>query len=153
MAVVKNTLGSQQTLTNGTGTLNSLASGTFVSCGTITFASSNKTALDVLLHVRASPSTNVSGNQQLVVYAKRSLDGTVVETGPTSGTSTTEEGHLTFIGVVSLAGSNTGGRVFSLASAFGGTLPFSAQIVVKNEAGVSLTSGQVYYQEVTGDVT
>ena len=89
MATVKQVVGSRTSLT--TSALNSLASATFVSAGTITHNTNQP--LDVLVEVTATPGT-VSGNKQLVVFAKISLDGTNFTSGPESGTTTTDEPDL-----------------------------------------------------------
>lgn len=151
MATVKQIVGTRTALT--TTALNSLASATFASAGTITAATNDP--LDVLLEVTVTPGT-VSGNKQVIVYARGSLDGTNFESGPTSGTTTTDEPNLTFVGTVpcnTSATAQTG--LFSLAAAFGGVLPYAADIVIKNDSGAALASSghSVHYSEVTGDVT
>jgi hypothetical protein len=145
MATITSAVGTRTSL----GTMGTLASATYLSVGTLTF-NTNK-PLDVLIEVTATPGT-VSGNKQLVVFAKKSLDGSVFETGPESGTTATDEPDLTFIGTVPL-GTNTTAQthVFSLASAFG-SLPYGAKIIVKNDSGAALSSGTVYYSEVTTTV-
>lgn len=145
MATVTQALGTRTNL----GSLGTLAIGTYINAGTITF-NTNKNG-EVLLEVSATPGT-VSGNKQLVVFAQRSLDGTNFETGPTSGTTTTDEPELTFIGVVPLPTNSTLQRkTFSLQQAFG-TLPFACKIICKNESGAALASGSVEYSEVTTTV-
>ena len=145
MATVTQAVGTRTNL----GSLGTLANGTYVNAGTITF-DTNKNG-EVLLEVSATPGT-VSGNKQLVVFAQKSLDGTNFETGPTSGTTTTDEPDLTFIGVVPLLTNSTLQRkTFSLAQAFG-TLPFAAKIICKNDSGAALASGSVEYSEVTTTV-
>ena len=145
MATVTQAVGTRTNL----GSLGTLANGTYVNAGTITF-DTNKNG-EVLLEVSATPGT-VSGNKQLVVFAQKSLDGTNFETGPTSGTTTTYEPDLTFIGVVPLLTNSTLQRkTFSLAQAFG-TLPFAAKIICKNDSGAALASGSVEYSEVTTTV-
>ena len=145
MATVTQTLGTRTNL----GSLGTLANGTYVNAGTITF-NTNK-PIECLIEVSATPGT-VSGNKQLVVFAQKSLDGTNFETGPTSGTTTTDEPDLTFIGVVPLLTNSTLQRkTFSLAQAFG-TLPFAAKIICKNDSGAALASGSVEYSEVTTTV-
>lgn len=152
MATAKETLGSRTSLT--TSALNSLANGTYVSAGTITHASSNKVPLDVLLEVSVTPGT-VSGNKQVVVFAKVSLDGTNQTTGPETSTTTTDEPNLKFIGTVPCNTNSTVQRnIFSLRAALG-FIPFDSEIVIKNETGAGLASSghAVLYQDVTGDVT
>lgn len=148
MAVITSIVGARTALT--TTALDSLAANTYVSAGTISHAASDP--LDVLIEVKATPGT-VSGNKQIVVFAQGSLDGTNFESGPVSGTTTTDEPNLTFIGTVPCntnATAQTG--IFSLAAAFQGTLPLSTKIIVKNDTGAALaaTGHSVYYSEVTG---
>lgn len=146
MATVTQTVGSRTNL----GSLGTLANGTYVTAGTLTF-NTNK-PIECLLEVSATPGT-VSGNKRLVVFAQKSLDGTNFGTGPASGTTTTDEPNLTFIGTVPLNSNSTLERgVFSLAMAFGGVLPHSAKIIVKNDSGAALASGSVEYSEVTTTV-
>lgn len=150
MATIKSIVGARTSLT--TTALNSLASNTYVDCGTINHTTNDP--LDVLLEVSVTPGT-VSGNKRVVVFAQGSLDGTNFETGPTSGNSATDEPNLTFVGVVPCnTNSALQRKVFSLAAAFGGVLPQQSKIIVRNETGASLASSghEVHYSEVTGDV-
>jgi hypothetical protein len=85
------------------------------------------------------------------VFAQASLDGTNFESGPTSGTTTTDEPDLTFVGIVPMATATTTHRkVFSLREAFG-SMPKAFRIVIKNDLGVALTSGALYTAEVIGN--
>lgn len=153
MAVAKLTVGTRTTLT--TSALNSLASATYVSAGTITFSSSSKVPLTTKLEVEVTPGT-VSSNKQVLVFARISMDGTNFTTGPTSGTNNIDEPNLVFVGVVPC---NTNSALqrgqFDLAQAFGGALPHSAQIIVKNETGASLAASghAVYFTHMDGDIT
>lgn len=145
MATVTQALGTRTNL----GSLGTLANGTYINAGTLTF-NTNK-PIECLLEVSATPGT-VSGNKQLVIFAQRSLDGTNFETGPTSGTTTTDEPDLTFIGVLPLPTNSTLQRkTFSLSQAFG-TLPYACKIICKNDSGAALASGSVEYAEVTTTV-
>ena len=148
MAVITSIVGIRTALT--TTALDSLASATYVSAGTINHSTNDP--LDVLVEVKATPGT-VAGNKQLVVFAQGSLDGTNFESGPVSGTTTTDEPNLTFVGTVPCntnATAQTG--IFSLAAAFQGTLPLQTKIIIKNDTGAALaaTGHSVYYSEVTG---
>lgn len=150
MATVKQVVGSRTSLT--TTALNSLASATFVSAGTITHNTNQP--LDVLLEVTATPGT-VSGNKQLVVFAKISLDGTNFTSGPESGTTTTDEPDLFFVGTVPLNTNSTAQtKTFSLAAALGGVLPYASKIIVKNDSGAALAASgnSVYYSEISATV-
>lgn len=150
MATVKQVVGSRTSLT--TSALNSLASATFVSAGTITHNTNQP--LDVLVEVTATPGT-VSGNKQLLVYAKASLDGSYQTTGPETGTTVTDEPNLYFVGALPLnTSSTTQTKVFSLAAAYGGVLPYASEIVVRNDSGAALNAsgGSVYYSEISATV-
>lgn len=150
MATVKQVVGSRTSLT--TSALNSLASATFVSAGTITHNTNQP--LDVLVEVTATPGT-VSGNKQMVVFAKISLDGTNFTSGPESGTTTTDEPDLFFVGTVPLNTNSTAQtKTFSLAAALGGVLPYASKIIVKNDSGAALNAsgGSVYYSEISATV-
>ena len=150
MATVKQVVGTRTALT--TSALNSLASATFVSAGTITHNTNQP--LDVLLEVTATPGT-VSGNKQLLVYAKASLDGTNQTTGPETGTTVTDEPNLYYVGTLPLnTNSTTQTKVFSLAAAYGGLLPYASEIVVRNDSGAALNAsgGSVYYSEISATV-
>jgi hypothetical protein len=150
MATVKQVVGTRTSLT--TSALNSLASATFVSAGTITHDTNQP--LDVLIEVTATPGT-VSGNKQLLVYAKASLDGTNQTTGPETGTTVTDEPNLYFVGALPLnTNSTTQTKIFSLAAAYGGVLPYASEIVLRNDSGAALNAsgGSVYYSEISATV-
>ena len=153
MAVAKLKLGSRTALT--TSALDSLASGTYVSAGTITFASASLVPVTCKLEVEVTPGTT-SSNKQLLVFARASMNGSDFKTGPVSGTTTTDEPNLIYVGSVPLNTNSTLQRgQFDLAAAFGGALPHSAQIIVKNESGAALAASghAVYYTNMDGDVT
>jgi hypothetical protein len=136
--------------------LTSLANGAYYLSTTILNHSTND-PLEVLIDVQVTPGT-ISANQQLLVFAQASLDtGSNFTTGPTSGTSNTNEANLYYVGVLPLNTSNTAQRkIFSLATAYGGTLPIASKIVFKNDSGAALsaTAGNhiVRYSEVWGEV-
>lgn len=147
MAASKSVVQTRTSLT--TTALNTLASGGFTLCGTLTHATNDP--LDVLLEVQVVVGTT-SGNKQAVVYAKGSLDGTNFESGIESGTATTTEGNLTYVGAVPCPEAGTHNGIFSLADAFG-SLPYASKVIVKNDSGAALTSGGwVHYSEVWGDI-
>ncbi len=150
MATVKQVVGTRTALT--TTALNSLASATFVSAGTITHNTNQP--IDVMVEVTATPGT-VSGNKQLLVYAKASLDGSNQTTGPETGTTVTDEPNLYFVGALPLnTSSTTQTRIFSLAAAYGGVLPYASEIVLRNDSGAALNAsgGSVYYSEISATV-
>ncbi len=151
MATVKQEVGPRTWLT--TTALNSLASATFVSAGTITHNTNQP--IDVMVEVTATPGT-VSGNKQLLVYARAYLDSNnIPTTGPVSGTTTTDEPNLYFVGALPLnTSSTTQTRIFSLAAAYGGVLPYASEIVLRNDSGAALNAsgGSVYYSEISATV-
>ena len=155
MTTAKLAQGSRTQLSGAAAALNSLASATYVVLGTLTHNSGGKTPLDCLVELSATPGT-VSGNKQLVLFAQASLDGTNFGTGPTSGTTTTDEPDLVYVGTLPLNTNSTLQRkVFSLAAAFAGVLPYATKLIAKNDSGAALASSgnDVYTLDVTGDLT
>lgn len=147
MATITVAAGSRTTLT--TSALNSLANGTYVSAGTIDASAVDP--IDTVVEVEATPGT-VSGNKQLVVFLKASFDNSNFGSGPESGTTTTDEPNLHFLGVVPLGTNSTLQRkAFSVASALGFVPPYF-KVIVKNDTGAGLAaSGHgVYYTNYTG---
>jgi hypothetical protein len=128
--------------------LGTLASGTYVTSSAIDLTAT--IPLDVTFQVECDPNGTPTGNKQLVVFAKFSLDGTNYGSGPESGTTTTEEADLHFVGVLPTVDTNTHRKFFSLAG-----LPIARylKIVCKNDMGVALTSGNVYKADITGVTT
>lgn len=146
-------LGTRTQLSGAAAALNSLASATYVVLGTVTFASSGKTPLDAKLEVSVTPGT-VASLLQVSIFAQESLDGTNFGTGPTSGTTTTDESDLRFIGTIACNTNATLQRgIFTLASKFGGMLPYAARFIAKNETGAALASSgnDVYTLTGSGD--
>lgn len=155
MSTVKTAQGSRTQLSGAAAALNSLASATYVVLGTLTHNSSGKAPLDVLVELAVTPGT-VAGNKQAVLFAQPSLDGTNFGTGPTSGTTTTDEPDLVLIGVLPLnTNSALQRKIFSLAAAFGGVLPYATKLIAKNDSGAALASSgnDLYTMDITGDVT
>lgn len=149
MATITAIVGSKTALT--TSALNSLANSTYVSAGTVDLTAADP--LDVLVEVAATPGT-VSGNKQVVVFAKVSLDGTTWTTGPETGTTATDEPNLRFLGTVP-CNTNAAQQVntLSVISALG-YVPPHLEIVVKNDTGAALAASghSVHYAVVTGNV-
>lgn len=128
--------------------LSTLASGTYAVSSAIDHSTNDP--LDVLLYVKANAAVP-AGNKQLVVFAKGSLDGTNYGSGPESATTTTDEVDLHFVGVLPMTSpANVHAKVFSLASSYGGILPRNTKIVIKNDLGTSLQTGNIWYSEVWG---
>lgn len=129
-------------------TLGTLAASTYITSSAIDLGAA--IPLDVTIEVECDPNGTPSGNKQLLVFAKFSLDNTNWTSGPESGTTATEEADLHFVGSVPTNDTNTHRRLFSLRG-----LPIAryAKIVCKNDLGVALTSGAVYRASITGDST
>lgn len=126
-------------------TMSTLASATYIASSAIDLGAS--IPLDVTLEVEVTPSAATSGNKQLVVFAQFSLDNTNFTSGPTSGTTTTNEADLHFVGVVPCADTSTHRKMLSLAG-----LPVARylKLIAKNDLGVALTSGFIYKADITG---
>lgn len=149
MAIIKQIAGARTALTV-TG-LATLASATYVASA----VKDNTTAqpLDVMVEVTVATTNVPAGNKQVVVFAVASYDNTNFQTGPTSGTSATDEPLLTFLGVVQVAAASvTQVKSFSIASAYGGVLPPYLKVVLKNDLGVALTTGTVATSEISATV-
>jgi hypothetical protein len=144
MTVLKQVVGARNALTvTGFGTL---ASATYVASAAYT-ANTNQ-PLDVIVEVDAATTNTASGNKQVVVFVQESLDGTSFRSGPTSGTTTTDEPNLRFLGTVPMnSASTTEIGTFSVAQALG-YCPYAFKVILKNDLGVALTSGAVYTSEI-----
>lgn len=125
--------------------LGTLASGTYIASSAIDLGAS--IPLDVTFEVQVTPSAATTGNKQLILFAKLSLDNTSFGSGPESGTVTTNEADLHWIGALPCNDSFAHGKMFSLQG-----LPVARylKLVVKNDMGVALTSGNVYRADITG---
>lgn len=149
MAVVKQVAGTRTALTS-TG-FSTLASATYVASST--YSNVANQPLDLMVEVTAATTNTPTGNKQVVVFAQASFDNTNFQTGPTSGTTTTDEPLLTFLGVVPVQiASTTEVKSFSAAAAYGGVLPPYVRIILKNDLGVALTSGSVATSEISATV-
>lgn len=105
---------------------------------------------DLLVEVSATASGTPTNGLQVILYVQSSLDGTNWTTGPTNGTTTTDEMQLKYIGAVILNNPSTIQRQhFSIALAFGGVLPPYIRFIVKNDTGVTLSQGQLRVSEVS----
>lgn len=127
--------------------LGTLASATYVASSAVDLTATIPE--DVVLQVQCDPNGTPSGNKQLVVFIQLSLDGTDYSTGPTSGTTTTEEADLYLLGVLPCNDTNTHRKMFSFREA-GIPVARYFKVVCKNDMGVALTSGNVYQANITG---
>lgn len=139
-----------QTWAQGTRSTSLLSMGTLASATYLASAAIDLGAAipqDVTIEVEATPGT-VSGNKQLLVFAKTSLDNTNWSTGPETGSTATDEPNLHYIGALPLGTNATKqNRKFSLS-----VLPICRYIklIVKNDSGAALASGEIYKADITG---
>jgi hypothetical protein len=148
MATVKQIVGSRTSLTV-TG-LSTLASATYVASSAYNCATNQP--IDVVVELDVATTNTPAGNKQVVVFLQESLDGTNFRSGPTSGTTTTNEPNLLPLGYVPMnAASTTQIATFSIMQALG-YVPAQFKIVVKNDLGVALTSGTAFTSEISETV-
>lgn len=149
MSTITLAAGSRTSLT--TSALNSLASATYVSAGTIDVSATDP--VDVIVEVEATPGT-VSGNKQVLAFVQVSMDNTNFSTGPTSGTTTTDEPNLKYLGALPCNTNSTLQRnAFSVSAALGFVPPYF-KVIIKNDTGAALAASghAVYYTAYTGTV-
>lgn len=145
MTTLKQPQGTRTALTvTGLGTL---ASATYVASSVYT-ANTNQ-PLDVIVEVDVQTTNAPAGNKQVSVFVQESLDGTNFRSGPTSGTTTTDEPNLRPLGNIPMNSSGvTEIGTFSIAQALG-YMPYAFKVVLKNDLGVALTSGAVFTAEIS----
>lgn len=127
-------------------TMGTLANGTFIASGDIDLSAD--VPLAITLEVVYDPNGTPTGNEQVVVFTKWSLDATNWQSGPESGTTVTEEQDLDVVG--SVPGNDTNShRRFFVVEPKGRYM----RVIVKNDCGVALTDGFVYRADWTGEST
>lgn len=146
MATIKSDIQTTQSLS--VTSLATLASATYCVSNNITH--SDNDPLDVLIDVSITTSNTPTGNKQILVFCQASMDGTNFTSGPTTGTTATNEPDLYYVGSVPMNDASNHRRVFSLAAAYGGTLPRITRLVFKNDMGVAITAATVQFAEVWG---
>lgn len=149
MATVKQIVGARTSLTvTGFATL---ASGTYAVSAS--YDCTTNDPIDVVVEVHVATTNTPTGNRQLVVYLQESLDGTNFRSGPTSGTTTTNEPNLLMLGAIPMnAASTTQIATYSIMQALG-YVPHTFRIVVKNDLGVALTGGNAFTAEISETIT
>jgi len=141
-------------------TLNLLSNGTYVAANALDlhafFTSPNRAPLDVIIELEVTPGT-VSGNKQALAFAQISMDGTNYSTGPTSGTTRTDELNLYSLGeALPLNSSSTLQRkAWSLRRSNIGFVPWAIKPVIFNDSGAPFGSSgcALYYTVISGDAT
>lgn len=146
MATITQVIGARTSLTISG--YNSLANGSYATSDA--FNCTTDDPLDVIVEVNVSPGTT-TGNQQVVVFAIASLDGTNYQTGPVAA----DEAVLNYVGTVPVVTDSTAQRkMFSVAAAFGGVLPAYFKIICKNDSGATLAASgnTLFTSTVIGNV-
>jgi hypothetical protein len=130
--------------------LAALASATYAASSA--YSTTANQPMDVVVEVEAATTNTPAGNKQLVVFLQESLDGSNFRSGPTSGTSTTDEANLRWLGTIPVGSSGVTERgMFSVVQALG-FVPPAFRLVFKNDLGVALTSAAAYTAEVSNTV-
>ena len=132
----------------GTRTASLLTAGTLASATYIAGSAVDLGAdipIYITFEVEANANGTPSGNKQLVLFLKWSLDGTNYQSGPESGTTATEEADLDHAGSLPMNDTNDH-RKFFIVYPKGRYF----QPILKNDLGVALTSGAVYRSDWTG---
>jgi len=153
MSTNKYLVGSRVSIPFTGSSLSTLAAGTYVKNTTAIDLSAltppEDSPYDVLIEVDVTTTNTPVGNQQVVVFVQPSIDGTNFQSGPTSGTTVTREGNLALAGrplpITTASTAEVG-----LYSVFGalGYIPKAFNVVMKNDLGVALTAGTVWYAVV-----
>lgn len=126
-------------------TMGALASGSYIASSAIDLSATIPS--DVSIEIEVTPSSTPSGNKRIIVFSQLSLDNTNFGSGPTSGTTTTDEGDLQWIAAFTVQSTGTHRKFFRMID-----LPITRyfKLVAKNDMGVALTSGFVYRADITG---
>jgi hypothetical protein len=150
MAVIKSEVQPSAVVSGTPSSLSTLASGTYFASGAINHSINDP--LDVLIDVSVTSGTAVTSPSFLAVFCQASPDGVNFTSGPTTGTDATNEFNLYLVGTIPMNAVNTAYRkIFSLATAYGGTLPLYSRLVFKNSTGAALTgTAAVTASEVWG---
>jgi hypothetical protein len=129
--------------------LATLTTGSYVTSAEINHATNDP--LDVLIDLAITCGTT-TGNEQCVIFAVGSIDGTNFgKSVSDSGLTSADEAEMHFVGSLPLVGNTAAHRkIFSLAAAYGGILPVKTKLVFKNDSGATFTAGAVQIAEVWG---
>jgi hypothetical protein len=148
MATFSQIVGSRTSLTV-TG-LSTLASATYVASANYNCSANDP--LDVIVELDATTTNSPTGNKQLLVFLIESLDGTNYRSGPTSGTTATDEPNLLLLGVLPMNSASVAQiGTFSVLQRLG-YVPRDFKVIIKNDLGVALTSGTCFTAEISGTV-
>lgn len=151
MATVKQIVGTRTSLAFTGSALSTLASATYVQ-NTTAYDCSTNDPVDVIIELDITTTNTPAGNKKVDVFIRDSLDGTNYRSGPTSGTTTTREPNLLYIGSLPVTTASTAEiGTWSIKKALG-FVPLSFFVVVKNDLGVALTSGTAFTSEISETV-
>lgn len=139
-------------------TLNSLANVTYVAATAVNLqgllSTPTRAPFDIIIELEVTPGT-VSGNKQAKLLLSYSMDGTNFSSGPTSGTTTTDEVNHRPMGLLPLNTNSTLQRKgFSVLDTLG-FIPFAIKPVVFNDSGAAFAGSgcAMYYTGTSGDGT
>ena len=137
--------------------LNSLANVTYVALTALdlrTITTTSQMPLDLLVELSITPGT-VGGNKQALLFCQTSLNNSVFTTGPTSGTTVTDQADLYYIGALPLNTNATQQvKTYSVLAALG-FVPPAIKIVVFNDSGAAFagSGNDCEYVVIAGDGT
>lgn len=126
-------------------TMSTLASGNYIASSAIDLGAT--IPMDVTFEVEVTV-TSPLAPFQVFIFVQLSLDNTNFSSGPTSGTTTTDEPDLYMLGYVPCGTTGTH-RKFMNLSASGIPVARYLKLIAKNSAGVTLTSGFIYRADIT----
>lgn len=133
MPTVKTNYGAATAFANASN-LNSAAAASYQNLGTV--ENTSNLYLDYLVEVGVTTGASTpSGNQQIVIFAIDSVDGT-------NYSDSSLDANLVLLGAISVTVASTGyrGKAMSVAAAFGGTCPPKFQVIAKIDDGVALAA-------------
>jgi hypothetical protein len=136
---------------NSYGVVSSLSAGAYDTTFTAYNAQINGAA-DTLFEYGAAVAANPTGNKQIILFIQGAFDNLSWPAYPTSSTDTTHDTSMRVLGVISCnggAGSEFERGVFSVAAAFGGTIPPFWRVIPKNDCGVAMSTCAARTQDVT----
>jgi hypothetical protein len=106
--------------------------------------------IDVVVEVEAATTNVPSGNKCVHVFLKETLDGSNYRSGPETGAVTTDEKDLLYLGPLFLNSQTNVHRASFNIVQFLGYVPYGFKVVVKNDVGVALTTGNLFTTEIAG---
>ena len=136
-----------------TSALDALDNGAYISAGIIDLSAVDP--IEVEIEVEVTPGTVSGTSPRLSVFVKKSSDNTKFTTGPETGTTTTDEPNLIYLGYIPLNSNSTLQRgSFPVKPVLGSITPY-LKVIVKNESGATLAASghAVYYTTTIGNST